>query len=176
MDREITIVGGGLAGLTLGIGLRQNSVPVTVWEASHYPRHRVCGEFISGRGQDALARLGLLDLLVNAGAIPARTVEFSSATVAGRVQELPQPALCLPRNRMDALLAGRFRKLGGELREGERWCDSPGHEGVVLASGRRLQPVVNGWRWFGLKAHAAGVASNADLEMHLSADGYVGLC
>ena len=49
MVKPITIVGGGLAGLTLGIGLRQCGVAVTVHEAGHYPRHRVCGEFISGR-------------------------------------------------------------------------------------------------------------------------------
>jgi NADPH-dependent 2,4-dienoyl-CoA reductase/sulfur reductase-like enzyme len=41
--KSITIVGGGLAGLTLGIGLRQRSVPVTIQEAANYPRHRVCG-------------------------------------------------------------------------------------------------------------------------------------
>src|SRR5689334_24684769 len=66
MAKAITIVGGGLAGLTLGIGLRQRDVPVTVVEAGTYPRHRVCGEFISGRGQDSLQRLGLLAKLQSA--------------------------------------------------------------------------------------------------------------
>ena len=53
--RPLTIVGGGLAGLTLGIALRQRGVPVTIWEAGHYPRHRVCGEFICGRGRETLS-------------------------------------------------------------------------------------------------------------------------
>ena len=70
--KPITIVGGGLAGLTLGIGLRQQGVPVTVWEAGQYPRHRVCGEFISGCGQNVLARLGLLESFRHAGSVPAR--------------------------------------------------------------------------------------------------------
>ena len=69
--KPITVVGGGLAGLTLGIGLRQRGIPVTVWEAGHYPRHRVCGEFISGRGQGTLARLGLRERLDEVGAISA---------------------------------------------------------------------------------------------------------
>ena len=35
------VVGGGLAGLTLGVALRQRDVPVTLCEAGSYPRQRV---------------------------------------------------------------------------------------------------------------------------------------
>ena len=44
----IEIIGGGLAGLSLGLALRRGGVPVTLHEAGEYPRHRVCGEFITG--------------------------------------------------------------------------------------------------------------------------------
>src|SRR5262249_29714111 len=76
--KPITIIGGGLAGLTLGIGLRRQGIPATIWEAGHYPRHRVCGEFISGDGQDSLKRLGLWEHIVEAGASVARTSAFFS--------------------------------------------------------------------------------------------------
>jgi len=74
--KPITIVGGGVAGLALGIGLRQRGVPVTLWEAKRYPRHRVCGEFISGRGQRTLVRLGLMEKMRNAGAVWAQNAKF----------------------------------------------------------------------------------------------------
>jgi flavin-dependent dehydrogenase len=77
---------------------------------------------------------------------------------------------------MDDLLAQQFRTLGGDLRENERWRDEYSTEGVVRASGRRLQTVVNNGRWFGLKAHARNVPLVADLEMHVSPHGYVGIC
>jgi len=175
-NKPITIVGGGLAGLSLGIGLRQRAVPVTVWEAGHYPRHRVCGEFISGKGQGTLDRLGLGELLAQAGAIPARTTAFFSPRAGSPVRELSEPAVSISRYTLDALLAEQFRQRGGELREDERWRGTEISEGVVRASGRRAQPVVNGWRWFGLKAHARKVELAADLEMHLSPSGYLGMC
>src|SRR5438105_3451731 len=119
--KPITIVGGGLAGLTLGIGLRQRGVPVAVWEAGHYPRHRVCGEFISGRGQDTIERLGLRDSFIHAGAVMARSAAFFAKRANSPVRPLTPPALCLSRFTMDALLADQFQNCGGELRPKQRW-------------------------------------------------------
>ncbi len=174
--KSITVVGGGLAGLALGIALRQRGVPVSLCEAGHYPRHRVCGEFISGRGLEVLARLGLRERFAAAGARRAVTAAFYSATNDSRTWQLPAPALCLSRYVMDELLAREFQRQGGDLCEGEPWRESDFGEGVVRATGRRLHPVENGWRWFGVKAHAHGVALTGDLEMHVSPSAYVGLC
>jgi menaquinone-9 beta-reductase len=174
--RPLTIVGGGLAGLALGIGLRQRGIPVTVWEASHYPRHRVCGEFICGRGQEVLARLGLLDSFFQAGAILGRTAAFYVGRFGSPVRTLATPALCLSRHVLDALLADQFRRAGGELRENARWREDDYGEGVVRASGRRLHPRDEDCHWFGIKVQAHNVLLAADLEMHRSPSGYVGLC
>lgn len=176
MAEPITIVGGGLAGLTLGIGLRQRGVSVTVWEAGRYPRHRVCGEFISGAGQRSLARLGLLSGLQNADVCSA----LSAAFFAGKqtkvpVLPLPEAALCLSRFVLDEWLAREFQRLGGELQTDKRWRGKDA-EGIVHASGRRAEAVVDGWRLFGLKVHARDVVMAADLELHFVPAGYVGLC
>lgn len=174
--KPITIVGGGLAGLALGIGLRRHDIPVTVWEMGQYPRHRVCGEFVSGRGQEVLKRLGLFEDFLGAGAMVSRTAKFFLGKASSSVRQVEPPAFCLSRFRMDQLLAERFQIQGGRLRQNSRWQGAEDAEALVWTAGRRAQPLEKGWRWFGLKAHARNVALEADLEMHGSHEGYVGLC
>ncbi len=173
--KTITVVGGGLAGLTLGIGLRQREVPVTIWEAGRYPRHRVCGEFISGLGQGVLQRLGLWEPMLKAGAIPARTACFFIGRKRSPVRQVEPAALCLSRFKMDELLAERFVGTGGDLRTGQRWSGDTRAEATVVASGRRRQIKAGGPNWFGVKAHAREVRLEADLEIHGAREGYVGL-
>jgi flavin-dependent dehydrogenase len=172
----ITVVGGGLAGLTLGIALRQRDVPVTIWEAGRYPRHRVCGEFICGRGRDTIRALGLESVLLDAGAIEAATTAFFAGSSASPVHLLPDRALCLSRFALDSALAVQFSRLGGELHDGVRWTEPGPDEGVVKATGRRAQTQPGGWHWFGLKAHTLRAELTADLELHFTPNGYVGLC
>ena len=175
-SKPITIIGGGLAGLTLGIGLRQRGVSVIIQEAGNYPRHRVCGEFISGRGQATLTRLGLRELFADVGAISARTTAFFSATKSTAPRPLPAAAICLSRFTLDAALVDKFRALGGELQTGHRSSLENFGEGIVRATGRCAAAESGEARWFGLKIHARKVTLAADLEMHVSSQGYVGLC
>ena len=118
MPENITIVGGGLAGLTLGIGLRRLGVPVTVWEVGAYPRHRVCGEFISGEGQNSLARLGLLDGLHAAEAYSAKSVAFLAGSTMVVEHPLPEAALCISRFELDLSL---IHILSENRHRGCRW-------------------------------------------------------
>lgn len=174
--KPVTIVGGGLAGLTLGIALRGEKVPVTIWEAGHYPRHRVCGEFISGRGQDVLMRLGLKDKLLAAEAREATSAQFWLGDSPLPKQELPRSALCLSRHVLDELLAAEFKMRGGDLRENARWQGESSEAGLIMANGRRRQATERGWRWLGLKMHAHNFDMAADLEMHSFTTGYIGIC
>lgn len=175
MLKSVTIIGGGLAGLSLGIGLRQQGVPVTIIEAGNYPRHRVCGEFIHGNGVRSLEKLGLREGLEQAGAVAGKTAAFFSGKLSMPARLLPAPALCVSRFVLDAWLAERFQNLGGELKLSTRWAGDF-TEGMVRAGGRRPEGIADGWRLFGLKAHVTGVEMNADLEMHFVPSGYVGLC
>ncbi len=171
--KAVTIIGGGLAGLCLGIGLRRRGVPARIIEAGTYPRHKVCGEFLSGKGREVLVALGIEARL--SGAREASDVTFSLGASTTAVHPLPSPALCISRWKMDAALAEMFTSLGGELIVSQRASIGAG-EGIVRATGRSPQSQEGGWRLFGLKAHAHGITLGAGLEMHFTPRGYVGLC
>jgi flavin-dependent dehydrogenase len=174
--RRITIVGGGLAGLGLGIALRRLGVPASVLEAGQYPRHRVCGEFICGRGLDVLRGWDLLDRLVSQQARWAGSARFFFGGVNGPLRQLPRRALCISRFLLDASLAREFCRMGGDLHERTQYREDTLGEGFVRASGRRRASSTLSVRWFGIKVHARAVRLEADLEMHVARDGYVGLC
>lgn len=167
--KPIEIIGAGLAGLALGNALQREGVPVTLHEAGTLPRHRVCGEFICGRGGDALHKLGLGDAVQ--GAAEHRSTLWS---VHGRTilrQDLPQPALGLSRYALDERLALSFQAAGGQLQLHSRRHLPPETEGAVFCKGR--QAARSGW--IGLKVHCLGLETEADLELHLGRNGYVGL-
>mgnify|MGYP002628721830 CR=1 FL=1 len=56
---EVCIIGGGLSGLSLSILLAQKGLDVTVLEKKNFPRHKVCGEYISLESWSFLERLGI---------------------------------------------------------------------------------------------------------------------
>ena len=47
MKYDVVIIGGGLAGLSLAIDLKRRGHSVLIIEKGAYPRHKVCGEYIS---------------------------------------------------------------------------------------------------------------------------------
>jgi flavin-dependent dehydrogenase len=169
--KPITIIGGGLAGLTLGVLLRREDVAVAVIEAGKYPRHRVCGEFICGRGLEIFRGLGL----GRGKGVRASTCSFHLKNRRAVRLKLEPAALCISRSELDGLLAVEFARAGGILKLGERANVDANREGVVRATGRRRSES-GGGHLFGLKAHAIGAALSSDLELHFGGENYVGIC
>lgn len=167
--RRIEIIGGGLAGLSLGLALRRAHVPVTLYEAGRYPRHRVCGEFITGLTASARTTLGLDSFLT--GAVANREVAWFVGQQAPRCHVLPETVPGLSRFQLDARLAHAFSAAGGDLRVQTRSgfrTDAPGR---IFATGRRRANS----RWLGLKFHTRHLPLFRDLELHLGDHAYVGL-
>ncbi len=63
MKVPILILGGGLAGLTTAIHLSKMGHEITVVEKNEYPKHKVCGEYISNEVIDYYNWLGLENIL-----------------------------------------------------------------------------------------------------------------
>jgi 2-polyprenyl-6-methoxyphenol hydroxylase-like FAD-dependent oxidoreductase len=168
--RAIDIVGGGLAGLSLGTALVRAGVPVIVYEAGDYPRHRVCGEFIAGLGQKEISALQL-DAVLEGAANHRSVAWFHQDRQAGR-QTLASPALGISRLAMDKRLADVFVAAGGDLRTRSRVESRTSSAGRVWTSGR----VVRVSNWVGLKMHVRGITLSGDLEVHLGRSAYVGVC
>lgn len=167
--RPIEIIGGGLAGLSLGLALRRADVPVTLSEAGGYPRHRVCGETITGLSDATIERLGLRPFLHDA-LLHHQAAWFIDGRLA-RQQRLPSPARALSRHALDARLARAFVVTGGELLTQTRVAEGKPRAGSIFTTGRRRSPSP----WLGLKIHAHRLPLHCDLEVHLGAEAYIGL-
>jgi len=55
---DVIIIGGGLAGLTSAIDLSQNNFKVLLIEKNSFPKHKVCGEYVSNEVLPYLEYLG----------------------------------------------------------------------------------------------------------------------
>lgn len=167
--KKIRIIGGGLAGLALGVSLRKLGVETELTEAGGYPRHKVCGEFICGVEPAVLHGLGVREVVEKS--IEHRTLAWWMEGEKVLEAELPAVALGMSRHRLDYELAGLFVRAGGALETGRRARPGSEGEGVVWATGKRRKH----GRWIGLKIHALD-APVRGLEMHVGSRGYLGIC
>jgi menaquinone-9 beta-reductase len=101
-SKEITIIGGGLAGLTAAIHLSKIGLKVTLIEKNEYPKHKVCGEYISNEVLPYLEWLSLNISKLN----PAHISKLDFSTADGkRIQcDLPLGGFGLSRFVLDDFL------------------------------------------------------------------------
>nr|MBP6758446.1 FAD-dependent oxidoreductase [Flavobacterium sp.] len=56
---DVVIIGGGLAGLTSAIHLSKFGLRVVLIEKNEFPKHKVCGEYISNEVLPYFQKLGI---------------------------------------------------------------------------------------------------------------------
>ena len=170
--KTVRILGGGLSGLALGIALRTRGVPAIIHEAMSYPRHKVCGEFLSGLDPEVADVLGLDGIVRDAGAPLLKTTSWFRGGRHIYERTLPAPAPGISRHALDRALAMRFVEMGGKLNTGSRADIAEACEGDVVATGSPAQGTPE---WVGLKIHMRGWQNGPDLEMHLGNGAYAGV-
>ncbi|MDW5289534.1 NAD(P)/FAD-dependent oxidoreductase [Formosa sp. PL04] len=102
---DIIIVGGGLAGLSSAIHLSKANLSVLVLEKNSYPKHKVCGEYISN---EVLPYLDFLD--IDVFKLGAKKIDqFQLSTTRGQLisVNLPLGGFGISRFCLDAALANK---------------------------------------------------------------------
>ena len=117
---DVIVVGGGLAGCSAATQLADRGFDVLLLEKSTYPRHKLCGEFLSPEAQRSFQRLHVLQTVQEAGAHPITQTRVTTPSGATSVNELPGTALGLSRYRLDQLLAQRASTAGAEIQTNTR--------------------------------------------------------
>ena len=101
MQDEVIVLGGGVAGCAASIALARKGRSVTLIEREPTPRHKVCGEFLSGEALEDLHALGID--VASLGAVPIDYVRVAAARRAATAP-LPFPAKSLTRKTLDTAL------------------------------------------------------------------------
>ncbi len=98
----IVIVGGGLAGLTAAIHLSKIGYLVTLIEKNSYPKHKVCGEYVSNEVLPYLNWLGVNPSVLKPAKID--TLHFSTENGTSIQTKLPLGGFGVSRHNLDLYL------------------------------------------------------------------------
>ncbi len=191
---DLIVTGGGPAGASAAITAARSGARVLLLERGRFPRHKVCGEFVSAESLTLLSRL--LDsqhsgLLQDAVRIPRARLFLDGRTLETVVQP---PAASIARLDLDAALWHSAEIAGVEVRQQVtvqrlagagpfRVATSEGEfetRAVVNASGRwsnlnASAPKNGAARWLGIKAHYAEPSREASVDLYFFDGGYCGV-
>jgi flavin-dependent dehydrogenase len=115
LQDEVLILGGGVAGCAASIALARKGRRVTLIEREPTPRHKVCGEFLSGEALEDLHALGID--VASLGAVPIDYVRLAAARRAAEAP-LPFPAASLTRKALDTALIAEAIAAGVRVERG----------------------------------------------------------
>jgi flavin-dependent dehydrogenase len=193
---DLIVIGGGPAGGSAAIIAARSGARVLLLERGRFPRHKVCGEFVSA---ESLGLLGeLFDqrhaaLLSDAIRIPRARLFLEGRTIETPVEP---PAASIARFDLDAALWESATQAGVETRQQtvvqtvsgtgpfhlKTSADDVDARAVLNASGRwsNLNPVPaeNGQpreKWIGLKGHFSEESPSASVDLYFCEGGYCGV-
>jgi flavin-dependent dehydrogenase len=115
LQDEVFVLGGGVAGCAASIALARKGRSVTLIEREPTPRHKVCGEFLSGEALEDLHNLGID--VASLGAVPLKHVRLAAARRAAEAP-LPFPAASLTRKALDTALIAEAIAAGVRVERG----------------------------------------------------------
>ncbi len=193
---EILIIGGGLAGLTAGIHLSKKGISVTIIEKNDFPKHKVCGEYISN---EVRSYFDYLDIQLSE-LKPATITKLQFSTTDGTSLDikLPLGGFGISRYELDYYLYKKAITNGCKILkeevqevtfENEKFSSTTSNgtilksDFVIGAFGKRANLDVNLNRnfiklkspWLAVKAHYSGEFPNDLVGLYNFKGGYCGV-
>lgn len=195
-DTEVIIIGGGLAGLTSAIHLMKMGCIVVVIEKNSYPKHKVCGEYISN---EVLPYFDWLNVNIEElKPTHIKTLQFSSESGRTIETQLPLGGFGISRYTLDHALYLKALSQDCEIIEDQvnEVLFTDDFFEVYLASGKTLSSKVvlggfgkrsnldlkmnraflkNKSPWLAVKSHYKGEFANDVVGLHNFKGGYCGV-
>jgi len=193
---KVLIIGGGLAGLTSAIHLAKENFEVILIEKNAYPKHKVCGEYVSNEVLSYLESLGVYPFNHQAKKID----KFQFSNESGKTLDitLPLGGFGMSRFTLDALMAKRALDLNVQILKATvtnvKFDDDQFYvytntqdvynvDYVIGAHGKRSNLdstlsrkfIQHKSAWLGVKAHYKADFPNNLVALHNFDGGYCGL-
>ncbi len=184
---DVSIIGGGLGGLSLAIQLADAGYRVILFERKKYPFHRVCGEYISMESWDFLQRLGVPLHAIR----PPRITKLKVSSLKGIAvnHHMSPGGFGISRYTLDNELANISRRKGVELVENitVKGIDELDSRVIAGAFGKRsimdkslnrsgtLQADSQERNWVGVKYHVRADVPEDEIQLHNFEGGYCGI-
>jgi flavin-dependent dehydrogenase len=107
---DVIIIGGGLAGLCNAIHISKLGKKVVLIEKNEYPKHKVCGEYISN---EVLPYFGFLDINpFDFGAVKIKNFQLSTTKSKLISAKLPLGGFGISRHQLDFVLSEKAQENG----------------------------------------------------------------
>ncbi len=188
MTFDLAVIGAGPAGSAAAITAANRGLKVLLLEASPYPRHKVCGEFVSAESAEVLRHL-IADETHHLFSAPR--ISTAKLHAAGQTCTIPlvSPAYSIPRITLDDALWRCAQSRGIDCRIDRvseiitkndevlvKASSTYRARHVINATGRwsRLTTRTSGQPWIGLKAHFLAETDDS-VELYFWKTGYCGI-
>jgi flavin-dependent dehydrogenase len=192
MDVDYVIIGGGIAGLSAAIRLTELGEKPWIIEAGNYPSHKVCGEFFSPAGLQALHAWGIYPKEVSFAQFhtPSTSLKFTFPSPAGSLSHFECDTLLVQKARNEGatiktqtvvdLLDPHTRELhlsSGKTIKAKHLILATGRLPNTISSSLKSQEKIQKPKLFykGIKAHFEGFPNHNSLEMFSFKDAYIGI-
>lgn len=192
-EYQLIIIGGGLAGLSLAIQLAADDINVLLIEKGNYPRHKVCGEYISMESWDFVERMGIPLSSMNLPKISS--LKISAETGLELKSNLDLGGFGISRYLLEELLYKRAVELGVQVLTNTKYVsyEKKGEDFLVeTTAGTFKSNVLCGafgkyapqkfykkneerHNWVGVKYHIQHDHPNDEIVLHNFEGGYCGM-